>query len=891
VSVEAPRALPIRVEPQPDEAVDSWFDALAHRLQVAVTDLLPAIGLSRSTRRYANRARDIPADWTILLREAEADALAHASGVPADAIHAMTLMRYDRRAVLIDHATRRVNIRILWGRGVGSRYCPDCLTESGGRWQVRWRLNWSFACLVHRRLLADYCPHCRGDQRTRSSGRHEPPRPGFCAHPVDPQHHQPLRGRSGAHVRCHGNLGQAETLVLPADHPAFHAQRSLEAMFASDTADFGVYARQPQPAVGALADIRSIAGRVVAQVLNPEPGHGPRLDLAGMLPKDPVTIRLISLAREEHQRTPTRAQKRPGTVAPTSAAGVAVGAIAACTVLACADPRDAARILQPLVTMPRGRRAIIVTPSNVDDWGTTTTSVLHGIQLIALGERLRPTDQLRYRGASTAPRQPDLDEASLQRRVQAIPSLFWPDWTVRVSPPQGARIRVLRPVLSAALLLPGTRLNLTDTAQLLGSVTRCFEISIVVQMLHAHQRWPQMAAALLRLVEHLDSHPVPIDYQRRRRLAYGHLLPQAEWSRICRAAGIRPGQPIRWHVARAVLFEQIGGMPARLAPFGTGAATAAFRTKMNAFPTRMTPELADGLHTAAARFLARQGAEGEPVRWSPPLNLLDGLDLPGTDIRQVDLNQLHHLVRTDRAGTAVAGRRLGVSSFTAHTLLMHHPAPRLTVDPATRRPVREILTPDLLARYHHDEHLSQTQIDHRIRLVRGTAARLAADYGIPVRGGKKDHGRSPPRPTPRLDIRPVPQPPPQPRRPRPRERTRQIHRAPLGQDLPATHPTPPRRPHEHPRRRGSCTTPTPTSDYRPERMATPQPLRRSHPTPHLRQSRRRARNPHLHPHRPRQPARTRIRPPPPGTCRRHTHHATHRAGTGRDSCCPRRRPP
>ena len=28
----------------------------------------------------------------------------------------------------------------------GSRYCPKCLAESGGRWQLQWRLAWTFAC-------------------------------------------------------------------------------------------------------------------------------------------------------------------------------------------------------------------------------------------------------------------------------------------------------------------------------------------------------------------------------------------------------------------------------------------------------------------------------------------------------------------------------------------------------------------------------------------------------------------------------------------------------------------------------------------------------------------------------------------------------------------------
>jgi hypothetical protein len=326
---------------------------------------------------------------------------------------------------------------------------------------------------------------------------------------------------------------------------------------------------------------------------------------------------------------------------------------------------------------------------------------------------------------------------------QAIPTLCWPQWTVRISPPRGAHIRVLRPVLSAALLLPGTRLNLTGAAQLLGSVTRRFEISTVLQMLHATPHWPQITAALLQLVEHLDSHTIPIDYQRRRRLDYRRLLPQAEWSRICHAAGARPGQPIRWQVARSVLFEQISGMPAHLAPFGAGTETPNFRRRMNAFPTTLTPNLAHGLHTTAAEFLARHGVSDEPVAWSPPLDLLDGLELPGADIRRVDMDRLHRLVRCDWAGTATTGEQLGVSSFTVHTLLLHHPAPRSTPDAAIRRPARQILTPQVLIRYYHDEHLPLAHIDRRFGLARGTAHRLAGEYGIATRSGKHEQRAHP----------------------------------------------------------------------------------------------------------------------------------------------------
>jgi hypothetical protein len=253
-----------------------------------------------------------------------------------------------------------------------------------------------------------------------------------------------------------------------------------------------------------------------------------------------------------------------------------------------------------------------------------------------------------------------------------------------------------------------------------------------------------ISAALLRLVEHLDNHTVPIDYTRRRRLDYRRLLPSAQFQHLCRAAGVRPGPTVRWQVARSILFEQISGTPAHLAGFSAGIDLATLRRNINTFPTTLPPPLAEQLQLAAADFLARNGVRDEPVTWSPPLDLADGLDLPGLDIRQLDLSRLHQLIGAERVGAASARRQLGISKFAVHTMLLRHPAPRAVLDRPTEETARELLTPPLLRRYHLDENLTLEQIDRRAGLARGTASRLASEYGIPVRGGKNDPTRSHP---------------------------------------------------------------------------------------------------------------------------------------------------
>ena len=262
------RTLPLRLAPLPGEALDSWLDALAHRLKVPLTDLCRGLGLPGGPHSVL-RASDIPANRVVLLRDHEAQAISAAAGVPVPVLYAMTMARYDGCAIMIDNASRRVGIRTLWGRGRGSRYCPGCLTATGGRWQVRWRLTWSFACTTHQRLLADTCPKCDRIPGFRASESHLPPSPGYCEAPVPlPGENQPP-GRP-RHRRCGADLSQAPALQIPPGHPVLAAQQIIDQLIDGDTADFGLYAAAPQPTITALADLRAIAGRVITHALHRE---------------------------------------------------------------------------------------------------------------------------------------------------------------------------------------------------------------------------------------------------------------------------------------------------------------------------------------------------------------------------------------------------------------------------------------------------------------------------------------------------------------------------------------------------------------------------------------------------------------------------------------------
>ena len=201
------RTLPIRLPPLPGEALDSWLEATARRMGTTLGDVLLHFGFP-VRQRAGNQFRGIPTDWTIFLDEQQITAVAHATGTAPEAVAALTLAHYDGRALQLSAGGRAVSRHVLWGRGRGSRFCPDCLHSSEGRWQLSWRLGFSFACTRHRRLLADRCPHCGRVPRQRPRSGRSVPRLELCGNP-------PIRPGGPVTAGCGADLTRTSTLLLP----------------------------------------------------------------------------------------------------------------------------------------------------------------------------------------------------------------------------------------------------------------------------------------------------------------------------------------------------------------------------------------------------------------------------------------------------------------------------------------------------------------------------------------------------------------------------------------------------------------------------------------------------------------------------------------------------
>ncbi|MEU0880142.1 LysR family transcriptional regulator [Lentzea sp. NPDC005914] len=230
---------------------------------------------------------------------------------------------------------------------------------------------------------------------------------------------------------------------------------------------------------------------------------------------------------------------------------------------------------------------------------------------------------------------------------------------------------------------------------------------------------------------------MPIDYHRRRRLAYATLLPDNQWRHICHHTASFPGQQRRLQLARCLLFEKISGMPADWAPDSFAIKDRTTRAHYLQFAARLTPELATHFNEVAQEFLEHNGIYDEPVEWEPSTSLIDDLTLPGHDPNLVEITALHHVIGQNPGSLTDAAQHLGTTLDIVRYLLRKYPAPtppptetRTRATGHNRFKARDALPKELLAQLYIGQHLTLREIAQRIGVSRSTVTRLFGDYGL-----------------------------------------------------------------------------------------------------------------------------------------------------------------
>jgi TniQ len=712
------RTLPLRLDPQPGEALDSWLEALASRADTAWGDIAAATGLycqDGDSGRIARRG------WLVALAPAQQRALSVVTGVDPVVIAAMTLQRFRGKA-RIDSGVHTVRAPLRWLHSYVSRYCPDCLAETGGRWQSWWRLKWAFACPTHLRLLADACPVCHGVQRHRDLPDGLIPTPGRCARKA-----VAARGRNLD--RCGAILSAAPGIRLAVDHSAIRAQQVMLNAIVGDIASHGIYAQHPLPVEVFLNDVRAVGRRILA--------YSGTENLRYYVPED-----LIGVAHAASV-DPVAPQPLKTRSVWATAPAAAAAATAALAVLGAPDIAEAGDRLRAVVADSRSV-GLSVSASNIG-WGRGASQTLTGVQLRALTPFLGPTDQLRYRLSAGLPTRPDTSPKQTPAVVRRIPALLWLGASVRFAHPQIGAMQ-LRSALSVALTVVGNRLTLAEAAHRLGSVTTAPATSRVLQILHASQHWPTMLAALTRLASHLEENPPPINYQVRRTLLYDDLLSDTEWALICRDTRTPAGRGLKADLVRCWLYERLSGSPG--SRYTSARDTAEFRAKLTDFARQLSPELLRRLETSCRRFLDNCGLVAEPTTWCPPNDIFNGLALPGFDPAEIDIPKLHDLLRDEQLSVCQAAQRLNASPATLQYLLETAPPPTtLSVSQFRARGgvfvgARTAITKSDLLELYQRQHRSLVDIGRLVGVSRQTITRLAREYAVPIRPPCRPHRTS-----------------------------------------------------------------------------------------------------------------------------------------------------
>ncbi|WP_240439425.1 TniQ family protein [Streptomyces europaeiscabiei] len=607
-----PRTLPIRLPPLPGEALDSWLGAIMHRSSINLRDLLIAAGPPFPART------DHTPDYTTYLTAEEADRLSHITGTDTRLLHAMTLRRYDGYALAL-HDTRRVVRRVrLWGRGIGSRYCPRCLAEGAGRWPLRWRLTWSIACTRHQVLLAHACPVC---------GRWPHRRPSI-SHQVN-LHECSARADNGR--ACRADLTQSETIPLPPDSMVLDAQEWINGLLSRiEVGDDDPYLHD------AFTDVTAIAAR---SLLRAEPG-----DFTDCGPQ-------IEQARQRHGNSALYAPVDAAVIAGpvTVAVGIVRSPLAEAAFAAIRTLVD-----REVAVMPKG-------PTEQIRRGITRLASANLEQQFwrAADPHLATGPRLRYRTCTARPSVPKRRDHTVIMRTHSLPQLLWPDWALLLFPPQTNlagryNYHFWRAALAAAVMLPGWWQQRYDLATSLLHGNRPLPLGQLLPKLAPADT--DLPTAICLLAEYLDQHPAPIDYARRRKLKGNDLLPEAIWIDIRHRTGTPPDDQYRLPAVRRYLYQRMTGSDL-YSPSGSLNLDSAGKTQN--LPIILTPSLLAALDEHAAHYLTSHGIH-EPVTWSPPLALVDHLDLSGRDMPLPDTEHASKLIRSHLSPPAAASA-LGTS--------------------------------------------------------------------------------------------------------------------------------------------------------------------------------------------------------------------------------------
>jgi hypothetical protein len=608
------RTLPIRVPVTDGESLHSWLEALASRYRITVGELLPALGLPGPRTPYGL----ILGLGSHTLRSLEWQAR-----LPMGRLDDAVLERYSALGLAVAAGQRSAGDRQrMWVRGAGSGFCPRCLAENGGRWELAWHLNWTFACTHHNVLMASRCLACgrrprEGENRLRLVV--DSRRCCHCALESRPAT-QPTIGLS----RCGAPLTDQLVQELDPGHPLIAGQKWIN----------GVLSMHAQATVAGLRVPPEAALTAVATLMRAVAARG---DSLGSRPVTHLAVGPvadgISLAKIESPSSAaglhSAAVYSAGTADPAlfgTLATLAADILAAPSLPAAAEAMswmlaDPDRIISPKGVQLRRRRL---------EAAATGSPVLDAIVLRHRATSMDVADRLALRTGNIVPRRPPVPGTvagaggwpfssgrltSVPPRL--VPHVVWRPVTAALSPYGIRDTGAFAAVLSMAVVRSGTCARWGHIATWLMLPPRFGRTpSQVFRRLADTGHLEDTLASIEALVELLTEHPPPIDYARRRWLFHDlDFVTPGRLRKACHANGMRLKER-RIRYATMLLWETLTGGDIRFASRRLAPRNYVDRAEYTEFRNNCADALQEYIAVEGERLLLRNSIN-EPVTWQP----------------------------------------------------------------------------------------------------------------------------------------------------------------------------------------------------------------------------------------------------------------------------------
>ncbi|PPJ26490.1 hypothetical protein C5F51_20315 [Nocardia nova] len=255
----------------------------------------------------------------------------------------------------------------------------------------------------------------------------------------------------------------------------------------------------------------------------------------------------------------------------------------------------------------------------------------------------------------------------------------------------------------------------------------------------------QVVTILGKLTSYLDLHGAGIDYQRRRDRVAGEIIDQATWRELAFAVDAHPGddrRKLRLRHANRYLHQMLTGADLADPRHPMAFRGTDDRSQYLRFTTSMTIPLRQALRQHATNVLADLEIN-EPVTWSPPATLADGLTFPGIDLNQLDIDQIEQLVVHEHRRLVDVADILGVHIEHIRFALerLDRPQrswPKSAPPSAWRREneTAQILTREFFEREHLHAGHTLTALASTTGFSITVLSRFARRRGIKVRKGK-----------------------------------------------------------------------------------------------------------------------------------------------------------